>query len=294
MNLKHLETFAWIARLGSFSAAAERLGTSQPAVSMRIAELERTLGTKLFDRAGRSARITPKGRELIDYAERILSLASEAEDRLGDLRSVSGRLRLGVSETVALTWLPHLVARLNETYPHLMIDLDIDLTNGLWRKLRAAELDLAMLPGPAFGADLVTHYLGSAEYAWMASPRLDIPRRPLTPADLAAVPIITLSPDSNLHDVIETWFHDKRQTPHRVDVCNSLGVVAALTVAGLGVSLLPPEIFNAEIERGELCTLDVSPTLDPLRFWSVYPRGREASLEDAICGIAKQVSNFQL
>ena len=76
MNLKHLETFAWIARLGSFSAAAERLGTSQPAVSMRIAELERTLGTKLFDRAGRSARITPKGRELIDYAERILSLAS--------------------------------------------------------------------------------------------------------------------------------------------------------------------------------------------------------------------------
>jgi len=292
MNLKHLATFVWIARLGSFSAAARRLGTSQPAVSMRIRELERSLGVKLFNRAGRSARITPKGREFIDYAERILSLASEAEQRLGDTGTVSGRLRLGVSETVALTWLPRLVAELNQTYPDLVIDLDIDLTHGLWRKLRAAELDITMLPGPAFGADLVTHYLGSADYTWMASPRLGISRGPLTPGDLACVPIITLSPDSNLHDVIETWFHDKKHTPHRVDVCNSLGVVAALTVAGLGVSLLPPGIFDAEVENEELHALDVTPHLDPLRFWAVYPRGRGSSLEEAICNIAREVSSF--
>ena len=141
MNLKHLEAFIWITRLGSFSAAARRLNSSQPAISMRIQELEKTLGVKLFDRGSRTARITPKGREFVDYAERILSLASEAEQRLSDRKQVSGRLRLGVTETIALTWLPRLVARLNEEFPALVIDLDIDLTNGMWRKIRSGNLD---------------------------------------------------------------------------------------------------------------------------------------------------------
>ena len=78
-----------------------------------------------------------------------------------------------------------------------------------------------------------------------------------------------------------------------MDVCNSLGVVAALTVAGLGISLLPPGIFDAEVERGELHALNVSPHLEPLRFWAVYPRGRGTDLEAAICAIAREVSSFE-
>lgn len=293
MNLKHLETFVWAVRLGSFSAAARQLNSSQPAVSMRIRELEKSLGVKLFERGPRAVQVTPKGREFIDYAERILALSSEAEERLSDQKHTSGRLRLGVTETIALTWLPRLVARLNEEFPALVIDLDIDLTNGLWRKMRSGGLDLALLPGPAYGADLSMEYLGSAEYTWMASPKLGIPLRALTPKDLEAVPIITLSPDSNLHEIIETWFRDNHSEPHRVDVCNSLGVVAALTVAGLGVSMLPPEIFRAEIERGELHVLQFTPRMEWLSFWAVHPRRRERSLAAVIAEIAPQTSSFE-
>ncbi len=74
MNMKQLETFAWTVRLGSFSAAARKLNSSQPAVSMRIQELEKNLSIDLFENPRRATRLTPGGRELMEYAERILEL----------------------------------------------------------------------------------------------------------------------------------------------------------------------------------------------------------------------------
>ena len=174
----------------------------------------------------------------------------------------------------------------------MMVDLEIDLTHGLWRKLRAGDLDMALLPGPAFGSDLVTEFLGAILYTWMASPKRDIAPGVLVPADLEAQPIITLAPDSNLHEIIEQWFHDNDAEPHRIDVCNSLGVVAALTVAGLGVSLLPPEIFQREIEQGDLIVLDIEPELDTLDFWFVYPRARDSALHRAIADRSREISSF--
>jgi len=294
MNIQHLETFAWIVRLGSFSAAARKLDTSQPAVSMRMRELERSLGVKLFEREGRATRVTPKGRAFVDYAERILALSREAEERIGDGNTFSGRVRLGVTETIALTWLPRLVATLNEEFPAMMVDLDIDLTHGLWRKLRAGDLDMALLPGPAYGSDLVTEFLGAILYTWMASPKRHITPGRLVPADLEAQPVITLATDSNLHEVIEQWFSSNRAIPHRIDACNSLGVVAALTVAGLGVSLLPPGIFRREVEQGDLVVLDVEPELDPLDFWVVYPRARDSALHRAIAERSREISSFDM
>ena len=92
MNLKHVETFLWIARLGSFSAAARRLNTSQPAISMRIRELEQNLGVTLFDRRARSMRMTLKGREFADYAQRVgHSFLDERELSAGIRFDVGGR-----------------------------------------------------------------------------------------------------------------------------------------------------------------------------------------------------------
>ncbi|GAB4294590.1 MAG: hypothetical protein Kow0058_12510 [Roseovarius sp.] len=171
MNLKQIEAFLWAARLGSFSAAARRLNTTQPAISLRIGELEKSLGVILFHRGARSLRLTPEGREFGDFAQGISDLAIAAQIRLGAAHQ-TGRFKLGVTESVALTWLADLVARLNATFPAMAIDLDVDLTSNIWRKLRDGELDLAILPGPAFGADLLTTYLGAILYTWMAAPDL--------------------------------------------------------------------------------------------------------------------------
>lgn len=295
MNLKHIESFLWISRLGSFSAAARRLNTTQPAMSMRIGELEKNLGVVLFDRRSRALRLTPEGREFADYARRIVDLTQEAEDRLSERTQFTGRLKLGVTESVALTWLPDLVVRLNDEFPAMLIDLDINLTQVVWRKLRGGELDLAILPGPAFGTDLSTTYLGSILYTWMASPKLKLGRLQdeLTPQDFKSVPVITLSEDSNLHEIIETWFKENRSAPRRVDVCNSLGVVAALTVAGLGISMLPPSVFAEEIRSGDLYELKTGPHIEPLEFWAVQTRRHATPIIETIAKYARQASTFE-
>ena len=94
-----------------------------------------------------------------------------------------------------------------------------------------------------------------------ASPSLNIPDHPLTPIGLAAWPIITLGRESHLHDVIDAWFRQHGARPRRVDVCNSLGVVASLTMSGLGIAMLPPSIYAGE---QRLKTLETVPRLEEL------------------------------
>lgn len=292
MNTRHLETFVWSARLGSFSAAALKLNTTQPAVSMRIQQLEKSLNLILFNRIRRAIHLTPKGREFLVYAERIVALANEAQTRLGDPKMLVGQVHLGVTETIALTWLPDLLARLSEKFPGVVVDLTIDLTAGIWKRLEAGDLDVALLPGPVSGPRLASVPLGTVRYAWMASPRLNIPRRRLSPKDLAAWPVITLSQDSILYDRIDDWFRKNGVEPRRMQVCNSLGVVTVLTLQGLGISLLPPSIFRREMERGELTVVNAVPPLEPINFHAIYQRSGDPQFAEFLADLARKVSTF--
>lgn len=100
MNLVQIRTFLWVAKLGGFRRAAEKLHTSQPAISSRIAALERALGVSLLERGASGVQLTPKGRELLDYAEKLVQIAETARHRVGEPAAYSGVLRLGVSETI--------------------------------------------------------------------------------------------------------------------------------------------------------------------------------------------------
>jgi len=292
MEHRQLEALYWTARLGSFAAAARKLNTSQPAISLRIRDLERTLGVSLFDRSRRRAVLTPQGREAVAGAERILSLAAELQERVAKPGVLTGLVRVGVTETTALTWLPRLVQVINEELPNVILELDVDLTRNLWEKFERGNLELLLLPGPITRSDLVMEYLGGAPYVWMTAPRRGLRRRTITPADLQSQPIITLGTASTMHDVSVRWFKDHGTQPRSRDICNSLAVVAALTTAGLGVSLLPPLIYHREIERGELIVLESQPALPPIEFWSVYPRRPVSPLPAAVARFAQQVSTF--
>src|SRR5260221_5472450 len=103
MNLRQLEALVWVARLKSFSAAAAQLNTTQPAISIRVQELERELTVRLFDRNRRRVSLTAEGRECLATAERMITLAAELSAR-GDRRtSIGGRGRLGLRELIAPT-----------------------------------------------------------------------------------------------------------------------------------------------------------------------------------------------
>ena len=147
MNLRQIETFYWAAKLGSFSAAADRLNATQSTVSMRIQDLERDFGLTLFDRGRRGARITATGREMMRYAEEVLRLSAEMRERLAGSGTMPGVLRIGVVEMISVTWLPRLVKAIHERYPKVALELDEALTQDLVEDLNQGNLDLILAAG---------------------------------------------------------------------------------------------------------------------------------------------------
>lgn len=293
ISIRGLETLLWIARLGGFGQAARRLNTTQPNVSMRIRELERQLGAQLVDRSRRAIRLTEAGRECVATAERMLALVGNLQQRVSDPKALVGTVRLGISEAVALSWLPTLVSRLNREYPGIVLELDVGMALTLRRKLDAGDVEVAILPGPMSQPDVVSEHLGALTFKWMASSRLKVPRRTLRPRDLAAWPIITLPRESNLHYVVEEWFAIDTVKARRLDVCNSLSVAAALTAGGVGISLLPPDLFRNDLAAGRLQIISVRPPISPTQFYAATKIGLTQPLAQVVTELARKVSTFR-
>jgi DNA-binding transcriptional LysR family regulator len=291
MDLRQLETFSWVVRLGGFRAAAERLNLSQPTVSARIRELESALGVRLFDRRRRAATLTPKGRELAEEAAGLLALHHRLVRQVADPQVVAGTVRLGVGELVALTWLPELLRRLKERHPALFVELLVDLTERLWSKLDHGEVDLALMPGPVRRTGVESRPLGTTPFAWMAAPALGLPD-PVRPRDLELLPVLTLSRHSNLHELLEAWFRLGGGRLRRIGTCNSLHTIATLTMAGLGASFLPTLYYHREIAEGLLVPREADPPIPPLDYHAVYLRGGLEPMAEEIAALAARSSRF--
>lgn len=292
MKLQQLEAFVWITRLGTFAAAAERLNITQPTVSQRINELEAQLGITVFKRVGRRAHLTDQGRCLMPLAEEMMTLREHILHKVGNPAHMSGTVRLGVAELVALTWLPKLIDRLSRLYPSVTLELDIDLTENLWNKLDQALLDAALLPKIAEQPNYHTIFLGNVPFSWMGSPSLNLPDRQLGPAEIAKWPILLLSQHSNLYWIIENWFAGGGARMQRRALCNNLNSIANLTICGQGLSTLPPDLFQAEIAQNQLCILDTDPPLPAVDYWAVYNASEAESLAAIVARIAAECTTF--
>jgi len=285
MNIRTLETFVWIARLGSFRAAAKRLYASQPSVSARISSLEDELRTELFDRTGRRAVLTAKGRQLLVYAEKILQLHSELLETVARPDAIHGTIRLGVSETIAYTWLPRLIEKISEAYPAINLELDVDISVNLADKLTSREIDIAFLIGEVNQADFVSRPFCRYALVWVASPSIPLPEEPIRLADLARIPIITYpcrsEPYANIRSLVTPTDH-----PTRIHSSSSLSTIIRMTVDGLGVSALPREILTRELATGALREFRVEATLPDLVFSTAYSASPGAGVVRAVAELS--------
>lgn len=292
MNFKQLETFYWAAKLGSFSAATERLNTTQSTVSMRIIELERDLGIELFDRSQRVAKITTKGRDLMAFAESILRMSAEMREQISSEEAMPGVVRLGVAEVISLTWLPRLVKAIHERFPRVTLQLDEALTHELVDRLENGSLDVILAPGRAPGYNFSPLSLGTVEFRWMASPDLGVPDHPIGPHELQQWPLIALARESYHHTSIEDWFKSANASCRRIDTCRSMGVAASLAAAGLGITLLPPSCYAAEIASGRLRQIETTPVFPPVEFTATRSAESLQPLTQRIVRMAREISDF--
>ncbi|MCC6469905.1 MAG: LysR family transcriptional regulator [Alphaproteobacteria bacterium] len=290
VTLSQIEAFHWIAALGSFHAAAERLHVAQPTISVRIRALERSIGARLFERRGRKIRVTPAGLELAERAERLLTIAREISDagpNVGD--RLRPRLRLGAPDGFALVCLPLMLQLMEKEDPALKMALTIENSAVLNHQVNAGELDIAFIANPVVGSHVRTEYLGNQDIAWVASPRLALPNRVLRPADLAKFQIFTNPEPSRLIVLVREWFAGAGCDVARVSTCNNLSVIVRLTAAVAGISLLPTGIVQSELRSGELRRLDVRPAIPKQELAAVYHLGAERPAVEKVLAITRRV-----
>ena len=275
-TLAQLEALLWVVRLGSFRSAATRLNLTQPAISVRVRELEAAVGGKLFLRGSYRAKPTPLGRERAVHAEQVIAACEELEGRFAAGEELRGPIRIGVADSFAMVCLPELLRRVESRFPKVRAEIRVDFSVRLNASLQAGDLDIAVLTAPAPSALVTIEPLVAHELCWVASPRLAIDKGrgkgPLRPADLARLPIITNPDPSNLYTSITGWFAAAGVQPAHVNTCNSLVIMTRLALEGAGISLLPIAILRHEIASKVLHVLKVSPRLQPHMLAVAYRR----------------------
>ncbi len=277
ITLKQLEAFVFVVDTGTFRGAATALGTTQPNISARISALEATLGTSLLNREAGSAKLTAKGHLLLEKTRAILwageALLEEAERK--DL--IEEKLRLGVTELVACSWLRDFLRRLKENYPSLRVELEVDISTVIDRRLSEGELDLAFQTEPVKGGPFTNVPLGLEAYCWVAHPSLA--RTLGTSPSLAAFfqqTILTHAKHTEagraLHEIATARGFDSGQIVHS----SALSACIPMVQERLGVALLPKALVHEEIRVGSLRRIESDWVPDPLSFVARYPADRTA------------------
>src|SRR5216684_2272495 len=291
MDSRNLETLLWVVRLGGVSAAAQHLNLTQPAVTRRIQELERELGAKVLRRQGRNVVPTTLGQSCLVSAERILSEVATMRVAASDKAAV-GTIRVGVVESIALTWFQNFLARIEGRYPKVQMEIDVDLSNRLLTKLARRQIDIALLPGPVHLPGVVRVSLGDCVMKWLGHPQLCPKDREMKAADLAELPIIGMPQDANAYHSIINWFEEAQVSPSLMHCCNSFSVVALLVRRGVGVSLLPPELFAGDLKSGVLKILIEQPDVPKVEYSAAYLPATDVSILPEVAAIAREESWF--
>ena len=146
MQLVELRTFLAVAEEKSFSAAAQRLFITQPAISKRIQSLERHLGAPLFDRIGKKVYLTEAGTLLIERAETMLQLAKDTEKEIFNLHdTISGRLNLATSHHIGLHRLAPVLKNFSQRYPDVLLDIQFEDSEVAYQMVRSGQVELAVV-----------------------------------------------------------------------------------------------------------------------------------------------------
>lgn len=272
LTLAQLEALFWVARLGSVRAAAARLNITQPALSLRIRELESTLRGPLLNRDSYRATLTTLGLEVTQQAERMLDIAERISERSVPENDIRGLLRMGATDTFAARYLPALLVDIETHYPQAQIELVVEFSVNLHAKLVRGELDVAVISGPTLSPLLAYDHLLDLPHYWVGTPKRLGRIKIATPAALARIPIVTHPAPSLLFETIQAWFGSAGLAPLRLNTCTSLFISKALTVDGIGLSLLPAEIIEPEVRAGTLRVLRARPVIPRFPLYIAYPR----------------------
>ena len=240
MELHQLRYFCAIVHAGNFTRAAEQLGIAQPSLSQQIKRLEKDLGSPLFERLGRSVRLTAAGEGLHTMAVGILQQVAEAESRIAALNEGYATLRIGVIPTIMPYFIARTIGDFTRRFPRINLQFREETTSQLIEALQAGEIDLAVVRLPVPKADIVCSEL-FREQLLVALP----PKHPLSghsTVDLGEVRherLLLLKEGNCLRDDVMTTCARAKAELHSVFETNQLESIFELVRSGFGLSVVP-------------------------------------------------------
>lgn len=267
ITLEQLRAFLYAVRLGGVGKAASGLNLTQPAVSARLRNLEHTIGEPIFERSDAKMRLTKRGELLLSYAEQFEHLSGLLERDVIIPQELEGRLRLGVSETIAQCWLSDLITRLHGLFPNLEIELNVDISMNLRAGLLNRSIDLAILLGPVSEYTVENVELPGFDLAWYVSSRAE------TLADAKSYlerPVLTYARQTRPFREIKEHLFEIVGPNARMFPSSSLSTCFSLVEDDLGVAALPRAIGREHVARGTIREFDPGWHPNPLIFTASY------------------------
>lgn len=257
-SLRQFEVFLAVAKAGSFRAAAEAMHLSQPALSQHVAEMERELGTRLFDRLGRKIALTEAGRILEEHALRLFASLASAREAVADLSGLKrGSLVIGASTTPGIYVLPGIIAAFREKYPGVAMSLRIDNSALIEEQIRGNEVDLGVVGGHALrlGEECVAAGLLD-ELVLIVPPRHPwAGRQEIQPAQLRDQRLLIREEGSATRQLTERAL---QQAGGAITASMELGHTEAIkqgVMVGLGVAFVSIHAIRGELAAGRLRAL---------------------------------------
>jgi len=281
LNLDQLQTLREVLALGSFSAAAQKLRLTQPAVSLQVRELEKRIGVRLVERMGKRAYPTAAGEEMVEHARR---LAQEAEQALTAMRRYRerwiGRARLGTSVAVCTYLLPPVLAQLRREHSNLEVAISVATTENVVSRILANELDIGVvtMPVKADPAIEVERLREDPMMAFFPGTERNLPKK-ATPQYLAKRDLILNQHASQTYKIIAQWFEAGGVELHPIMELGNTEAIKTLIAIGIGVGILPLERKQGILVYGRT---QVRPLHPPLMRQLALVRRRDKPLEPAL------------
>jgi len=278
-TLRQLEVFEAIARLGSFTRAAEELYLTQPTVSMQIKKLTDAVGLPLFEQVGKKVFLTDAGRELHKTCREIFKHFSHFEMAVADLKGLKqGTLRLAVV-TTAKYFAPRLLGPFCQQYPGIEVSLKVSNRERILERLADNQDDLYILGQPPEEVDAVAEpFLDNPLVVLAPANHPLVGRKKIPLARLTEEPFLLREPGSGTRKALERLFADHGLSIRvRMELGSNEAIKQAI-VGGLGVSVLSRHTLALDAPLGQLAILDVVGFPIERQWYVAYPAGKQLSI----------------
>ena len=273
---RRLQVFYTVARQLSFTKAAEQLFMTQPAVTFQVKQLEEQFNTRLFERTHGRIALTPVGRLVMDYAERILALTEEMDARVADISgAIAGPLLLGASTTIAEFILPQILGEFKGAHPEVQARMMVANSETIVNRVADHTIDVGLIESPSYLPSLQNEICCDDELVAICAPDHVLAKRTSVRAqELAAIPMVRREPGSGTREFTDNYFRENGVTLEDINLLMELGSPEAMkgvVETGIAIAIVSRATIAKELKLGTLVAIPLAPRL--MRTLSVvHPR----------------------